>query len=463
MTRWKRLWERTYVALCCLFVLWEAVRMTEARFLPGTLVPLGWCWAALAVAALWMRRFRCAPAYLLGGALLWMALVSAYRGAAVLEAEKQALRYGTLAFLVLFPLPFQVERERLRRALTVLLALWTAVFAAQGLLGLWAAFTGHAVFSLQGSWYIGVNLGDHRLYLMAYVTTGAARLGLSVALAAMGAALCRRWPGRIAFLLGAAVEFVCLSLTDGRTVFVALGAALGLCACAVLTRHVRRCNWRRWVAGLLAVPLLTAGTYVAFTRVETALAPQVQEDLVNLTLTELPQYLLPQAEAEENAAVQHRPIDGSNLFHDRELVWQAAVKLLRDNPKLLLMGVSAPLAKIHLNRYVSPEAPRPFDHAHSIFLQTLVCWGIPGLAMLLVLIGWFLCRAARLFFCPNRPLWERLTPVPALYVLLCETVECFTLLWTGSAMLNFALLSMGLTMALSEGRKEHAGCDYPGL
>lgn len=62
-------------------------------------------------------------------------------------------------------------------------------------------------------------------------------------------------------------------------------------------------------------------------------------------------------------------------------------------------------------------------------LQTLVSWGIPGLMILLTVIAMFLVQTARISK-RNQPLWVLMLPLPVIYLLVCELVDCFTMLST---------------------------------
>lgn len=449
----RRVCEHVYMLAVCAFLLWDVAYMTEAEwtfavrgFFPGIFY-------GLAAAALVMTRLRLGPAYLLGGLLVWMAASSAYQGVQLLQAEMSEIANGVLAFLVILPAARVVRKEILNRYLRVLLAVWTVSFTLQAGIGLWAALTGHAVFSLKGTWYIGVNLGDHRLYTMAYVTTGAVKLGLSVLLAALGAAMTRHPAGKAAYAVGGLLQLACLSLTDCRTAFIAVGAMLGL---MVLTRIVRPKEKRalRWACGLLAVVVLTVGTYTALSGTLTALSPHVKHELDNINLLELPGELLPAASAEETGAVQHRQLEADNLFNNRQVIWAAAVRLLREAPEYLLTGTTAALSPMLTNMYVTERTGQTFAHVHNIYLQTLVSWGVPGFLLLAAFLVIFLLAARRVMLRHALPLWERLLPVPVLYVMLCEMVDCFTRLSAMSPLLLFACLFAGLTLAADarEGR-----------
>jgi len=452
-----------YMLAVCAFLMWDIAFMTEAQWTFGLREAFPGVWYGLAAAALLMMRFRPGPAVLPLGFLAWMAASSAWRGIPVLEAQAEEIARGVLAFAVILPAPRVVGLDRLIRYLKALLVLWTGFLTAQAAVGLWAALTGHAVFSLRGTWYIGVNLGDHRLYLNAYVTTGAVKMGLSVLLAAWGAAMSSRRLTRVLYALCGVVQLLCLSLTDCRTAFIAVGAGLGLMAMTALLHRGASVQqpqrrWLRAACALLAVPLLTAGTYLTLSRTLTALAPHVPQELDNITLLELPAHLLPEAAAEETQTVQHRGLDAGNLFNDRQLIWRASLRLLGHQPQYLLTGTTGELASWLTNLYILPEESngRPFAHVHCIYLQVLVSWGVPGLLLLAAFLMLFLRAAWRVMLHHPLPLWQRFAPVPALYVMLCDTVDCFTRLSEPSPMLLFACLCAGVTLAVDERAKREA-------
>lgn len=437
--------EGLYLLAVCFFLLWNIPYMTEAEwtFAARELFPalsLG-----LAGAALLLSRLKPGAGFWLLALPVWMLIASAYRGAQALQVQQGMIARAVLAFGVILPAARVVRRRWLERALRLVLGAWTLCLTAQAAIGLWAALTGHAVFSLKGTWYIGVNLGDHRLYLNAYVTTGAVKMGLSALLAVLGAAMAKRRSAKAAYILGALVQLACLSLTDCRTAFIAVGAGLGLMSASLLLKG--RADWRRWVLALMAIPLCVLAAYVGLSSLLTALSPHVPSTLENLTMLELPARLLPGAAAE--GAVQHRTLQAENLFNDRQIIWRAALRLLASEPEYLLTGTTTAFAPALTNLYIAPGdyTGRPFAHVHNIYLQTLISWGLPGLLLLGAFLVVFLRAAWRVMTRHALPLWERLTPVPTLYVMVCEMVDCFTRLSEDSPLLLFACLFAGLTLA----------------
>lgn len=447
--RWRALCEHAYMLAVCFFLLWNVFYMTEAQWTFDVRGAFPAVWLGLAGAALVMCRMKPGAAYAPLLALpVWMLLASAYRGAAVLSAQTADICRAVLAFGVMLPAARIVRRERFEVYLRMLLALWTVCMTLQAAIGLWAALSGHAVFSLKGTWYIGVNLGDHRLYLNAYVTTGATKLGLSVLLAGIGLINSRKVPCKILYALGMLAQLACLSLTDCRTAFIAVGAGLGLMAAVGVAGMKGRPGWFRWGLAALLVPVGVAAAYTGLSGLLTALAPHVPGTLDNLTLTEMPLHLLRHAAAE--GAVQHRVLEASNIFNDRQIIWRAALQLLREEPRFLLTGTTTVLAPGLTNAMIPPEIypGHAFAHVHNIYLQTLVSWGLPGLLLLGAGLLAFAGAAWRVMARhEGLTLWERCVPVPVCYVLLCETVDCFTRLSEESPLLLFACLFAGLTLA----------------
>ncbi len=432
--------EQAYLLLVSFFLLWDVFYMTEAAW-TFAIRPVFPVLAGVGTAlALGLARGKTGAAYLPLGLLGWMALSSLMQGTWLLAAQQDTLVHGLIAFGVILPAPLAVSRRRMMRCLRALLFTWTACFTLQALLGLWAAITGHAVFSLRGTWYIGMNLGDGRLYLNAYVTTAAAKLGLSVLLALLGGAMAKTRAGQFACALCALIQLLCLSLTDCRTAFIALGAALGGMA-ALLLRKKPGKTVQRILISAACVALTAAVTYLTLSGVMNALGPQLPRTLDNITLTEIPGHLLPSAAAE---AAAHRPIDAQNVFNGRSEIWKAALRLLRHHPRYLLTGTTASQAKPLINLYTAPEVTLRYDHVHSIYLQVLVCWGLPGLALL----GCMLLRLGKsaLSIFGRGPLRQRLTPLCVMYVLLCEAADCFTRLSALPPVLLWACLLSGMML-----------------
>lgn len=451
-----------YMAVAAGFLCWNLARMTEFSWTFALMPQLGniACVAAV-VFHLCFRKKPSVTVVLMSAGLVWMAAMTAIRGENAWNAEKGNLQEGVTAFLLLTPLPGIVGMNRFRQFLKGVLAIWVTAMTYQAAIGLWAAFGGHAVFSMRGTWYIGMNLGDHRLYLNAYVTTGAVKLGMTMLLTVLLGLLSRTRRARILCAAAACVQGAALALTDCRTAFLALGVALGLGAWLLLRQ--KKPGKHELLRLLALTAVMTLVCYGGLSGFLTLTASAIQEGpLDNLNLLELPAHMISGASAEEavadaangDNAVAHREIDPSDVFNGRSAIWRGALRLLRAEPKLLLTGTSAPLAVAMMNLYTEPGTMF-FQHAHNLYLQVLVCWGIPGLLLLLGGVGRYGLCAVRLIR-SKKPLWMAFLAAVVLYLLICELVDCFTMLSTGSPMLYFLCLMLGAVETLSQ--KEQKAC-----
>lgn len=450
-----------YMAVAAGYLWWNLARMTEFSW-TFTIMPylgdFGIIAAILSLILGWEKRSPLV--WTMTAGLGWMLLMSAIRGESVLAAEWQYLKEGIIAFLVLAPLPGCLTENRFRQFLKGTIAVWTTAITCQAAIGLWAAISGHAVFSMKGTWYIGMNLGDHRLYLNAYVTTAAAKMGMTVLLTAILFALSRTKRAKIACVMAILVQCGALALTDCRTAFVALGVAAGFCVWTLLGAKVHmpsKLNHRLMLPMLMAAGIILC--YGLLTGVLTLLAPSVAPGpLDNVNLLEFPAHLMTEASAEQKVILDstpvHRSIDTTDTFNGRWGIWKGALRLLKAQPELLLTGTSAPLAAGMMNLYTDPGT-KYFQHAHNLYLQTLVSWGIPGLLILLAVIAMFLVQTARISK-RNQPLWVLMLPLPVIYLLVCELVDCFTMLSTGSPMLYWLCLLMGAVDAQARRLKPQA-------
>ena len=337
-----------YMAVAAGYLWWNLARMTEFSWTFTVMPYLGDLGIIAAIFSLILGWKKRSPlVWTMTAGLGWMLLMSAIRGENVLAAEWQYLKEGIIAFLVLAPLPGCLTENRFRQFLKGTIAVWMTAITCQAAIGLWAAISGHAVFSMKGTWYIGMNLGDHRLYLNAYVTTAAAKMGMTVLLTAILFALSRTKRAKIACVMAILVQCGALALTDCRTAFVALGVAAGFCVWTLLGAKVHmpsKLNHRLILPVLMAAGIILC--YGLLTGVLTLLAPSVAPGpLDNVNLLEFPAHLMTEASAEQEVILDstpvHRNIDTTDAFNGRWGIWKGALRLLKAQPELLLTGISS--------------------------------------------------------------------------------------------------------------------------
>lgn len=400
----------------------------------------------------WRRRAWTWP--LLVG-LGWILVTSLIRGQIVVERTRFAFIRGVLCFLVL-PLAgiCGTKQERMRFLKTVL-AVWTVFYTGLSLLGIWSAFSGVRILDLSRTLEICLREDDRRLKLMAYSTVTAANLTMSIAMALAGHMLTEHRAGKAAYLISLVPMLICLSLSGGRTGYVCTGAAVGY----TLVMHARPALKKRYgkqvvrICLSLLIFLLACGLVVmglpmvtrGFNAVHAGgIVPQAQAEEV-----------LEEAEDSALTLAEER-----NLFHQdglsgRPIVWKAALDVLRGRPYLLLTGTSIPEVMEYVLPVTAEATTEVYDHVHCMYLQILLETGLPGLGLALAMVFMLLKRTWRLIRSGDN---LAMLPLPALGLLLYETVDCVTRLNKGLACMPVLMLFLGLTMGLTDGEGEDGTC-----
>ena len=143
---------------------------------------------------------------------------------------------------------------------------------------------------------------------------------------------------------------------------------------------------------------------------------------------------------------------GKNLLSGREVIWEAGIQMLEDNPEYLLHGASFGWHVIaQANAYT---APSQFDHFHSLYLQVLVEGGIPALLLLMAFILFFAKAAYRLCKDKQWSAWKCALPLIPITALIADTVESLTLLIFNYSVLPFMMLFMGVTIHVAAEQQE---------
>lgn len=432
-----RIWTCVCLALVLFFLMWQVPKTLELGFLTRWAGYFPYVWCAMAVlSAVVYRLYRQPMVLTLAAALAWMTAVCTMQGTPTLRAASITLYPCVYAFFVCFPAGIAAGRKGLRTLLRIMCALWTLWMTALAAAGLYAAFAGVHLHQTQAVRFIGINAGDWRLYLMDYCTNAAGNLMLSILMCVIAMA-CERKPWvRLLYGLCTAVMLSALSLTDARTSFIGLGAGLSLVCALWLDQRIRsRSPGLRLGAALGCGVVVTVAVYLALTRWTDVLGSFVPEARRA--------GLFPVALAD--GVVAHRSIAQSLLTY-RDDAWRGLFALLADQPRLLLTGVSPVQPMAQVAPYIVSVMDH-FDHMHCIYLQILLEFGLPGLLLALGFLAQFARHALRVMCRGQRALWVRLLPVPALALLLCETVECLTIAHINAPAMALLFLFMGFTAA----------------
>ena len=288
-----------------------------------------------------------------------------------------------------------------------------------------------------------------RLSIFCYPTITATFccLGLLVGLYLLVSA--RRVAGRILCAGAMLLAYAALALTDTRTSGVFFSVCFGgFCYLIASVRLPMRKRFARFaVSALIAAVALLACyggqrlIYKAVTTVrQTAVRAMPQEPApARKTVALLAAAREPRREAAQEQTGEPAGTDADegsgarslfeNLgtFQGRTYAWEGAIRALISRPELLLTG-SSPLFVMNA---VEPYIERlyggvPFVHLHSIFFQTLVAYGLPGLLLFGALAAYILFHALRVFFCKTGcTLAERTLPLLLFFCMAVDLLETF--------------------------------------
>ena len=435
MTRLKERLPGISFRLLMLLMVWQVPKMLDLEPLNRLTVPMA---AALAAAGLVMAMvtglWKKPPMLLLLAGLAWAGGCSLLRG--TLWQDLYSYVPAACAMLFCFMAAFSADIGQLKRLGRAVCLGWIGWMTVLSLTALIAAFTGTHLHQTAWNRFIGINSGDNRLYIMDFCTNAAGNLLISSLMTLALLLLTRRRREKAPLMLCLMLQLSALSLTDARTSFIALGVGVGAMSACVLYQLLPRGRTARYTASLVSAGACVVAVYL------------LMSFLTNLLGGHVPGYtsaLLPTALADDGV-VTHRTIGSGSLLTYRDDVWRGFLEFLRSEPGTLLTGTGPSALMSRIMPYVVSEQAS-FDHPHSIFLHLLGSYGIPGLLIAAAFLALFARSAWRLIFRAGSPLWQRLLPVPAIAVLVCELVECLTLGRVNGPVLILLFLSLGATLA----------------
>lgn len=410
---------------------------------------------ALAIAMLLCGKAWRAPwMILLSLGYGWLLFVTWFNcGAEGMDAMERSFRRYQLVYLCLPAMGLFLSRKRIGTFLRFFIAAWTLFYVSMSVASLYSAVTGEMVMALDGMQKIYIHPTAKRLYMMNYYTTSASYLCIAVLLAALGIALTRNRVGKVAYALAIVPMLLALSLTDGQTAFITMGAAMGAGLGSLVVAALRRRQVKRPLRALAFVSLALVGAVGSF-----LLMPKLVPVVYSVPAAVQEASLVATAQAEEEVAeedeepvrAEHRADTSLGFLSGREYVWMATLDMLAYRPEVLLTGTSPVYVMGDVEAFLPEDAPMSgYAHTHSIYLQILASAGLPGLIIALLVLALFARAAWRLFFSDGLSAWERLVPVPALAIIAAETVECFTLLEVRSQTGAVLGLFIGLTCCLA--------------
>lgn len=412
-------------------LLWHFVHILQFYGLPAIEAYLPMLWGGLAALLLrrghtWQRK----SFWLLAISLGYIFLHNLLMGRTEMEVGLTTVANGLLAFGVYYQLAFGFTKERLRSFLSLSCGLWVLLESLLALCGILAALYDQTIYTAAGSNLLG--LKNSRLHLLIYATITASNLTVAFLLGCLGLALTRRPLVRGLYLLGMLILAFALGLTVTRTGYLTLGLGVGLCLASLALPRLRTLlHGREWLVRLLCLAM------VALVILTTYFTLNATISLFNGMHQSV------QAAAEE--AVQQRPLQfNTHLLTERQYIWKGVYRYFRDNPQDLLFGVGVDHATQRVQPYTGSTLS--YFHAHSIYLQALLEFGLVGLALLLLVLWRFARASLRLLLHREAPLWQRMLPILPIMVLVADLAECLLMLNCGYPALYFCLLLMGMTL-----------------
>lgn len=346
------------------------------------------------------------------------------------------------AFGVCYHLGSALRKENMMRFLRVLIAGWTIQHTVAAVMGIYCMLFDKVIYNMSGDNLIWYTAG--RLHLLVWCTNAASNLVVSVFAAMVGAAITKNKLGRIFYIIAMLIMISVVPLTGTRTAFMTLGIGLGIFFGGWILNKInrktelQRRGRRAMLKGATAIGALILVAVVCTVMIQGGQLFNAGKDAMV-----------------ESGGVKVGYRDFSltkSLLSGREIIWEAGLQMLADNPQYLLYGASfGEHVMVQANAYTLSD---PLVHFHSLYIQTLVECGIPGLTLLLGFILYFAKAAYRIYTRKQRWDWACTLPLIPVVALIAEVVESLTLLQYNYPVLPFMMLFMGITIRVAQEQKE---------
>ena len=261
-------------------------------------------------------------------------------------------------------------------------------------------------------------------------------IGFSLAFCAMT----RKKEIRVLMVAAIVLQLAAMALTNCRTTLLLTGAMLGGTLFFVI---IRKGGWIRFVLGLMVAGLVLVGSFKvtgklfqwnndrlleSFSAAQAEVpAETVAEEAV---ATEAPAEVAPveaPAAKEQFILEETGVLTGDNeqrglaedmrSLNGRTQIWEAALKVLKNDKSILLWGTEYSGTMISIYHW--------FDvvHAHNSWLETQMRMGLPGLMMALVFTVLSAWSAAKLLLSAKTELWKKVVAMLAMCVMASGFLE----------------------------------------
>lgn len=342
------------------------------------------------------------------------------------ESVSDDLLTGLWVFCACYGLASVFSKEQLKKWLGVNAALWTAGMVVYSGLGIYAAWKDQWIYTIGNGAIWGLVGG--RLWLTYYVTNSGSVLSVSVLVALSCVFILKNKTGKLLYFLSLVPMMIALSLTDSRcaqvTVATGIAVLIGLFVLYRLRDRIRgkgKKEWRAWIPAI-------AVTGVVF--IVVILCSMKTISLFNQIRTRglLISHAFADGTGNSGTLVSNRGYTGTDILTSRPMIWNAAVQIIKANPRYLLYGTSIlnPMNEINASQWMAFKAA----HCHCMPLMILLESGIPGI----LLMGSFLLvtvvKIYRMIW-EKTYTWDKTAIAIVISIAAGELIECFTWLRSG--------------------------------
>ena len=457
-------WQRGLTALILGSFIFRVYILINPLNEPSYQLLFSLLYMSAAVYALQRRAFREQTGFrLILPCFLWALLCCAlhpYEEREVMHLASYVLMM-VFAFFVCYPQAFLWPERVGQRALNVVAGGYLALICGLSIVGVYAALSGSSVPSLAGPGFVPAVFSTGRLSLFCYPTISSTFCCLALLLGLYLALACPSPLSRALCILAMLPPFAALALTDSRTSCAFFSACFGG-FCFLLAKD--RLSLRKPIAAIaLSLCIAAAGVACAFGGLRlvyktiTTVSSQVLSAGQSAPSPDLSSPALSSSSIGEAVALSAQPgafahasqadgdqpepapsqanggeprslLENFSTFQGRTYAWEGALRALKAQPRLLLFGSSPLFVMEAVEPYIDKlYNDVPFVHLHSIFFQTLVSYGLPGLLLFGALMGYILFHGLRLFFLGGKgcTLAQRALPLLLFFCMAVDLLEIF--------------------------------------
>ena len=323
----------------------------------------------------------------------------------VLESQSKEIGTFVCAYALCFPFAAAAEDSQRQTGLKSMAGLFLATGA---LLTVYTALL--LLDKVPGYLQNYVNWDGARLNAMGHPNICATLLMISMGLCAGFALSCRKRWVKVGLLALMVLQFLALSLTNGRTTVILTCLLMG----GILFCVLRGRGWKRLIPALLAAAVVVAGLFITSRMVYSWNQSRLVQQAKTSTVFSSAETLSEAPAAVENK--QHTLVSDLKTLNSRTVIWQAARMGLEDNSQIKWIGTE--YVEMILTRYLSGT----IYHTHNSWLEALYRMGLPGLGAALVITVLTVWSTVVVLW-RNTDLWKSCIALLTLCLLGCALLE----------------------------------------